>query len=98
MKKRKEIINVCVHPNQNEITKREGEKIRRIVKRFFPDYRVKMNLNVSKKFAEDLEGNKITFSTTDVNYNVNAFVIELQEVTNVDCYDLYCQYPKIKIN
>jgi hypothetical protein len=94
----KKVLNICVHANQNEVTRKEGEKIRRKVKLFFPDYRLRLHLNVSRAFAEKLEGDKITFFTSDINYIVSASIVEFIEVTNIGCYELYCNHTSIKLN
>lgn len=83
------ILNIVVHANQNEVTKGEAEKIRRKVKKQFPESRIKMHINMDREYAENLEGDKITYATKDVNYIVSAFAIEFPEVTNVPVdYDI----------
>ena len=78
-------LNIIVHRNQNEVNKSEAEKIRRKVKKHFPEYRLKMYINEGREYAEALDGNKITFATSDKNYRVEAFIINFVEVTNTYC-------------
>ncbi len=67
-------ITAIVLPNQNQISKSESEKIRRAIKKDFPEAQVKIRTNErAEKILERgvPEGHYMVFETHDVNYDVN---------------------------
>jgi hypothetical protein len=74
-------IALVILPNQNEVSKSEIERIRRAVKRDFPESRLKIyanddaeNLDRTKYqgFPDVNEDDVMVFETSDSNYSISA--------------------------
>jgi len=73
-------IALVIFPNQNEVSKSEIEKIRRTVKKDFPDASLKVYANEAAEnsidsetgFPDVNEDQFMVFETSDVNYSISA--------------------------
>lgn len=68
-------IAVIVFANQNPVSKREAERIRRAVKKEYPDYSLRVIANETPEMAEAKAAKYdyvIAFDTHDINYDVWA--------------------------
>ena len=70
------VIALCILSNQNEVSQKEAEKIRRAVKKAFPESRLKVVIDPKfdrqTGFPEVEEENFVMFRTYDVNCSIWA--------------------------
>ena len=74
-------LAVIIFPNQNEVSTSEIAKIRRTVKKSFPEYRLRVYANEKAYLCIEEQGisfpkeaRQIIFTTSDVNGEVGAAV------------------------
>jgi hypothetical protein len=80
-------LALIITANQNEVSKKEIEKIRKVIKKEFPDYRLKVIANYDREESEKLASKcdqQIVFNTKDINYKIWAEYVDFVSTLMVE--------------